>query len=289
MQLNRSAGEPAIQKVRQICDYLRAHSASGGSLTLETLGDLVNLSPFHLQRTFKAVLGVSPKQYLDACRMQSFKKQLRKRDSVTDAVYEAGFGSSSRVYERVNDRLGMTPAEYRARGQGVAISYAAAETQFGLLVMGATDRGLCFLQFGDSREALLAELRREYPRAIVEETKQSESAEFSQWMESLARYLRGERVSLDLPLDVRATAFQMKVWRYLQSIPEGEVRTYSEVAAAIGQPKAARAVGHACAVNQVAIVIPCHRVIRGDRGLGGYRWGLDRKRSLIALESRAID
>jgi AraC family transcriptional regulator of adaptative response/methylated-DNA-[protein]-cysteine methyltransferase len=222
---------------------------------------------------------------LEACRIATLKTQLRKGESVTDAVYEAGFGSSSRVYERVDSRLGMTPAEYRAGGKGATISYASAETPLGRVLMGATDRGLCFLQFGESKEELLTELKHEYPKASLEEMREPRSPQFRLWMESLARYLQGERNSLDLPVSVRATAFQVKVWRYLQSIPAGEVRSYSEVAAAIGEPRAMRAVGRACASNQVAIVIPCHRVIRGDRGLGGYRWGLDRKRRLLAHES----
>jgi AraC family transcriptional regulator of adaptative response/methylated-DNA-[protein]-cysteine methyltransferase len=283
--LAERADEPTLQKVRQVCDYLRRNCDSGEELSLAKLGDLVGLSQFHLQRTFKAVLGVSPKQYLEACRIAAFKTQLRKGESVTDAVYEAGFGSSSRVYERVDSRLGMTPSEYRAGGKGATISYAFAETPLGRLLLGATDRGLCFLQFGESHDELLAALKREYPLASLEEMRESQSPQFQLWMESLARYLRGDRTSLDLPVSVRATAFQSKVWRYLQAIPEGEVRSYSEVAGAIGEPRATRAVGRACASNPVAIVIPCHRVIRGDRGLGGYRWGLERKRRLLEQES----
>ncbi|HEY3937671.1 MAG TPA: bifunctional DNA-binding transcriptional regulator/O6-methylguanine-DNA methyltransferase Ada [Bryobacteraceae bacterium] len=282
--LAERADEPTLQKIRQVCDYLRRNCESGEELTLAKLGELVGLSLFHLQRTFKAVLGVTPKQYLEACRIAVLKTQLRKSESVTNAVYEAGFGSSSRVYERVDSRLGMTPSEYRAGGKGAAISYAFAETQLGRVLLGATDRGLCFLQFGESRDELLASLKREYPQASLEEMKEPKSPQFELWTESLARYLRGDRTSLDLPVSVRATAFQAKVWRYLQSIPAGEVRSYSEVAAAIGEPRAMRAVGRACASNRVAIVIPCHRVIRGDLGLGGYRWGVDRKRRLLDQE-----
>lgn len=282
--LKDRADEPTLIKIREICNFIRSHSDSGEDLALERLGALAGLSPFHLQRTFKAVMGISPKQYVEACRLSTFKSQLRKGRSVTDAVYEAGFGSSSRVYERVDTRLGMTPAQYRASGEGVEISYATAETPLGLMLVAATDRGLCSVQFGDSEESLLAGLRKEYSRATIQQLA-AHTSQFQLWIDSLSRYLAGERVSLDLPpLDVKATAFQLKVWRYLQTIPAGEVRTYAQVAQEIGEPKASRAVGRACGSNQVAIVIPCHRVIRGDQTIGGYRWGIERKVRLLERE-----
>jgi AraC family transcriptional regulator of adaptative response/methylated-DNA-[protein]-cysteine methyltransferase len=218
--------------------------------------------------------------------MEVFKSELRNGKPVTDAIYEAGFGGSSRVYERVDTRLGMTPREYRQRGKNVAISYASVESPLGLLLIGATDRGLCFVQFGETKAELLKKLREEYPEASIQEMKEPYSPEFGKWTGELLRYLRREQARLDVPLDVKASAFQMKVWRYLQSIPLGEVQSYSEVAAAIGNPKAVRAVGSACAANRVAIAIPCHRVIRGDGGLGGYRWGLERKRVLLDEERK---
>ena len=180
----------------------------------------------------------------------------------------------------------MTPMEYRAGGQDIEIAYAEAETVLGLMMIGATDRGLCFLQFGEDKEALLEGLRAEYPRARLVPMADPAPPEFRQWIERLNQHLEGQAVDLRLPIHVRATAFQIKVWKYLQSIPSGQVQSYTEVAEAIGQPKAARAVARACASNRVAIAIPCHRVIRGDGVLGGYKWGLARKRSLIDTERR---
>ena len=281
--LKGRADEEAITKIREVCAYIRAHCDSGEAITLETLGSAAGWSSFHLQRTFKAVLGVSPKQFVDACRVATFKSKLRQGGSVTAAVYDAGFGSSSRVYERVDSKLGMTPAEYRDGGKDVAISFAVAQTPLGLLLVAATDRGLCFVQFGETEDTLLKELAREYPQAKIAKSPAG-WREMQGWVKALTGYLKGEPAALDLPLDVRATAFQLKVWRYLQTIPAGEVRTYGDVAKAIGEPGAARAVGAACGSNRVAMVIPCHRVIRGDQGLGGYRWGIERKTALLASE-----
>jgi AraC family transcriptional regulator of adaptative response/methylated-DNA-[protein]-cysteine methyltransferase len=216
--------------------------------------------------------------------MRRLKSELRTSKDVAEAVYGAGFGSSSRVYERADERLGMTPGDYRKGGTGVAITYAPIESAFGLLLLGATDRGICFLQFGESLTGLVAELQREYPAASLEPMRDPRAPEFNQWVNALNRHLKGEEPCPDLSLDVRSTAFQTKVWSYLQSIPRGQVQSYGEVAAGIGQPQAARAVGHACATNRVALLIPCHRVIRGCGELGGYRWGLARKRALLEAE-----
>jgi AraC family transcriptional regulator, regulatory protein of adaptative response / methylated-DNA-[protein]-cysteine methyltransferase len=274
------------ERMEQLCGYIRAHCIDGEPLTLETLSRQAELSPFHLQRTFKAVTGSTPREYVEMCRMEVLKSELRNGKPVTDAIYEAGFGGSSRVYEKVDTRLGMTPREYRQRGKNVAISYASIDSPLGLLLIGATDRGLCFVQFGETEAELLGKLREEYPAASIQKMNEPYSPEFGKWTSELLRYLRREQAQLDVPLDVKASAFQMKVWRYLQSIPPGEVQSYSEVAAAIGSPKAVRAVGRACASNRVAIAIPCHRVIRGDGGLGGYRWGLERKRVLLDEERK---
>lgn len=270
------------ERMRAICRYIESHS--DGSLTLDDLARRAGLSPFHFQRSFKAVVGLTPKQFLEAARLKKLKKSLRNSRNVTDAAYDVGFGSSSRLYERADTRLGMTPAEYRRGGKGIVITHVTIDSPLGPLMMGATDRGLCFLQFGESPDVLLESLGREYPRAQLEAMKTPHSAEFEKWTEALTRHLSGAQPHLDLPVDIRATAFQMRVWRYLQSIPYGEVQSYSEVAAGIGQPTAVRAVARACASNKVALVIPCHRVIRGTGELGGYRWGLDRKRVLIDQE-----
>jgi AraC family transcriptional regulator of adaptative response/methylated-DNA-[protein]-cysteine methyltransferase len=229
-------------------------------------------------------VGLTPKQFMEASRLKRLKSSLRTSKNVADAVYDVGFGSSSRVYERADTQLGMTPRQYRRGGDGVKITYVTIPSPIGLIMIGATDRGLCFLQFGDDPEELLKSLSREYPRAEVKPMAAPFSPELQKWVDALAQHLAGSRPHLDLPVDIRATAFQMRVWRYLQSIPYGEVQSYTEVAEGIGQPTAVRAVAQACAKNVVALVIPCHRVIRGTGELGGYRWGLDRKRSLIDKE-----
>lgn len=283
--LKDRADEDTIEKIRKVCAYMREHCDSGDALTLETLGESAGWSPFHLQRTFKAVLGITPKQFVEACRLANLKKNLRQGVSVTAAVYDAGFGSSSRVYERADTKLGMTPGEYRDGGKNVEISYAFAKTPLGLLLIGATDRGLCFVQFGESADLLFKELEREYPQSKFQKSS-PDQREMDRWMKALTDYLNGEPAALNLPIDIQATAFQLKVWRYLQTIPAGEVRTYGEVATAIGVAGASRAVGTACGLNKVALVIPCHRVIRGDRGLGGYRWGLERKTALLEAEKK---
>jgi AraC family transcriptional regulator, regulatory protein of adaptative response / methylated-DNA-[protein]-cysteine methyltransferase len=237
-----------------------------------------------LQRSFKAAVGVTPKQYAEACRLRALKNNLRAGEDILQSVFASGFGSPSRVYERIDTRLGMTPAEYRRGGVAIEITFVTIPTSLGSLMIGATDRGLCFVQFGDTPQELQAALRSEYPAADLKPMPPPWRQPFQAWISALEQHLNGSQL-LDLPLDVRATAFQMKVWRYLQSIPRGEVRSYGEVAAAIGKPKAARAVASACAKNRVALVIPCHRVIRGSGELGGYKWGLARKRELLDRET----
>ena len=251
---------------------------------LKQLARRAGLSPYHFLRTFKAVVGVTPKTYLEALRLGKLKSGLKHARSVTDAAFDAGFGSLSGVYERAGRHLGMTPKQYRSGGDGVSISHVAVDSFLGRMMIGATDRGLCFVQFGESDDALAGALRREYPRAQLHAMQSPEHPEFTKWIAGLTRHLEGRQTHIDLPLDIRATAFQMRVWRYLQSIPYGEVQSYAEVAAGIGKPKAARAVARACAANPVAIVIPCHRVIRAGGELAGYRWGLERKRGLIDRE-----
>jgi AraC family transcriptional regulator of adaptative response/methylated-DNA-[protein]-cysteine methyltransferase len=289
--LEAPRGTASADKMWELCRYIDSHSDS--RVDLEALAARAGLSRFHLQRTFKAVVGVTPKQYADARRMAKLKSGLKRAKDVTEAVYDAGFGSSSRVYERADTRLGMTPNQYRRGGEGVGITYAAEATALGLMMIGATDRGICFLQFGESQDELAAALRKEYPKAQVEpmgEAMGEPGSQFRIWMEALQRHLAGQAGSAahQIPLDIRATAFQMRVWNYLQSIPAGQVQSYSEVATGIGRPSAVRAVARACATNTVAIVIPCHRVIRGTGELGGYRWGLARKRALIDLERRVV-
>lgn len=274
--------DPLTERIRELCQYIEAHATE--PMPLAALAERAGVSAFHLQRSFKAIVGVTPKQYADNCRMAQFKSHLRGQRDVTGAIFEAGYGSLSRVYEKTDARLGMTPMEYRAGGAGVSITYAESSTPLGPMLIGATDRGLCFLQFG---EGLLQALRREYPQATLTPMAQPAPALYREWIAALNAYLSGQSPALRLPVHIRATAFQLKVWQYLQSIPAGSVESYAEVAKGIGAPRATRAVARACASNAVALAIPCHRVIRGTGELGGYRWGLERKRVLIDQERRA--
>mgnify|MGYP001559291388 CR=1 FL=1 len=277
-----AARDAMAEKVQQVCRYIEGHADE--DLTLAALSRRVRTSPFHLQRSFKAIVGVTPKQFAEASRLKTLRGTLRDGRSVTDAIYDAGFGSSSRVYGRVDTRLGMTPKQYRQGGKGVAISYAVSETTLGTLMMAATDRGLCSVQIGERAADLVAGLAKEFPGAAIARMRPQRGDQFARWMRSLAEHLEGVQQRIEIPLDIRGTAFQVMVWNYLQRIPYGEVRSYAEVARAIGRPAAVRAVGSACARNRLALVIPCHRVIRGDGALGGYRWGLERKRALIERE-----
>ncbi len=273
-----------IERIRELCRYIEEHADE--TLRLDDLAQRALMSKFHFARRFKAVVGVTPKQYAANARLKRFKRELKRDAAVDGALYGAGYGSPSRVYERAARNLGMTPAQYRASGKGVAISYTTLRTPLGPMLIGATDRGICFAQFGDSEERLLADLRFEYRNAEITEMREPRHPQLAAWAAAIARHLEGVGPAPALPLDIRATAFQMRVWTYLQSIPSGEVRSYGEVADAIGDPHAARAVGNACAQNRVAVAVPCHRVIRESGDLGGYRWGLERKRTLLDLERR---
>jgi AraC family transcriptional regulator of adaptative response/methylated-DNA-[protein]-cysteine methyltransferase len=244
------------------------------------------MSRFHFARSFKAVVGVTPKRYLAERRMERLKGGLKAVRPIDAAIYDAGYGSPSRVYERASERLGMTPAQYRAAGAGVAISYATLDTPAGLMMIGATDRGVCFVQFGDAESELLAALKQEYAAAHIAPVREPGNPQLQRWVDAIAAHLAGHQPHLDLPIDIRASAFQMRVWNCIRTIPYASVASYGEIAAAIGSPKSSRAVAQACAANVAAIVIPCHRVIRGDGGLGGYRWGVARKRALIDRERK---
>jgi AraC family transcriptional regulator, regulatory protein of adaptative response / methylated-DNA-[protein]-cysteine methyltransferase len=269
-------------RIREVCRYIERHSDE--ALTLDRLASQAAMSRYHFARRFKAVVGVTPKQYIADTRLRRFKTGLKSAKPIDAAVYDAGYGSPSRIYENAARRLGMTPAQYREAGKGVAISYATLETPAGLMLIGATDRGICFVQFGDSEGVLVSRLRAEYRNAEVAPMREPSHPHFVRWVDAIRRHLTGEQPNLDLPLDIRATAFQMRVWKYLQSIPYGNVQSYGEVASAIGDRKAARAVANACGRNPLAVVIPCHRVIRESGDLGGYRWGIERKRTLLDCE-----
>jgi AraC family transcriptional regulator of adaptative response/methylated-DNA-[protein]-cysteine methyltransferase len=276
------APSPVPERIRKICRYIETHSEE--PLTLDQLAAMAAMSRYHFARTFKSVVGVTPKQYLAGVRFAQLKRGLTEAKPVDAAVYDAGYGSASRVYEQAISRLGMTPSQYRRAGAGVAITYATLATPVGLMAIAATDRGVCFVQFGDSEDALVEKLRAEYRNAQIEPMRTPPPPQFAQWVDAIARHVAGDRPHVDLPLDIRATAFQLRVWKYLQTIPYGDVQSYAEVAAGIGSPGSARAVARACASNPAAVVIPCHRVIRGTGDLGGYRWGIERKRALIDRE-----
>jgi AraC family transcriptional regulator of adaptative response/methylated-DNA-[protein]-cysteine methyltransferase len=266
--------------VENICRHLEEHLDE--AVTLDGLSRQLGLSPFHLQRTFKAATGITPRAYADFCRLAAFKDGLRAGRPVTTALYDAGYGSSSRLYERAASQLGMTPTAYRRGGAGLAIRYDVLETPVGKLLVGATDKGICAIQLGDSERKLEESVRAEFPAANLER----DPAFLAPWAGRLREHLDGRLQKLDVPLDIQATAFQRRVWEYLQTIPYGSTRSYGEIAKALKQPRAARAVARACASNPVAVVIPCHRVVRGDGLSGGYRWGAARKRKLLALEHR---
>ena len=282
-------GNPQSALVRSICRYIEQHIE--GQLTLSLLAKEFRRSPFHLQRTFKSVLGVSPKAYMDACRLRQVKQNLQAGHSVTTALYAAGYGSSSRLYERTATQLGMTPEKYRRGAVAAVVRYTIFRytivshpgSPLGRMLIAATDKGICAIQFGDSEQQLQQGLMREFPFAA----RRRDDAAMSQWRENLTRLIQGHELNPSLPLDIRATAFQRRVWEALQKIPRGETRSYSAVAKKIGMPKATRAVARACATNPVAVAIPCHRVIREDGELGGYRWGIERKEQLLAMEKEA--
>jgi AraC family transcriptional regulator, regulatory protein of adaptative response / methylated-DNA-[protein]-cysteine methyltransferase len=275
--------EPAaVRRMRALARYIEAHAAE--PLPLARLARQAHLSPAHLQRTFKVVRGVSPKAYQDAARLRRLKSGLRSGRSVLESIGEAGFGSTSRVYGEAAHSLGMTPSAYRAGGLGETIAYACRDTALGPLLMAGTERGVCFAQFGPSAAALVAQLGEEFPKARLVESRMAASRELDAWIAAFEAHIAGSAPRPDLPLDLRGTAFQIRVWRFLLRIPEGEVASYSEVAAGIDAPQAVRAAASACAANRIAVLVPCHRVLRGDGGLGGYRWGLERKRALLDQE-----
>ncbi len=270
--------DPQVAVVQRVCHAIAANPEA--SPTLASLSADVGLSPFHMQRTFKRVMGITPRQYADACRMDRLKGELRKGEAVTSALYGAGYGSPSRLYERAPAQLGMTPAVYRRGGAGMRIHYTVVPCPLGLLLVAATERGLCAITLGDADDALADGLKREYPAAdIARDVSGLDTA-----VAAILRHLHGQEPHLDLPLDVQATAFQWRVWEALRAIPYGSTRSYGEIACAIGQPTAARAVAQACATNRVALAIPCHRVVRDNGEIGGYRWGIERKRMLLAHE-----
>lgn len=275
-------GNPQSALVRAICRHIEQHTEE--RLTLAELSKQFRLSSFHLQRTFKSVLGVSPKAYIDACRLRQVKQNLQAGHSVTTALYAAGYGSSSRLYERTATQLGMTPEKYRRGAVAAVVRFTIANSPLGRMLIAATDKGICSITFGSNDQQLQQGLMREFPFAA----RRRDDPSMAQWRESLNRLIEGQGTNSSLPLDIRATAFQRRVWEALQQIPRGQVRSYSAVAKKIGLPTAARAVARACATNPVAIAIPCHRVVRENGDSGGYRWGMERKELLLRMEKESV-
>jgi AraC family transcriptional regulator of adaptative response/methylated-DNA-[protein]-cysteine methyltransferase len=272
------SGNAESDSVKVICRFIEQHLDE--PLTLDRLGKEFHQSPFHLQRRFKAMLGITPREYADSCRLRLLKRNLQAGDSVTRAMYDAGYGSSSRLYEKTASQLGMTPDKYRRGAIAAAIRYTCADSPLGRMLIAATERGICSIQFARTDGELIEGLKREFPFAA----RKVDEGGLQSWVGALVRHMRGKDLDSSLPLDIRATAFQRRVWTYLQSIPFGATRSYSQVAKGIGQPSAVRAVARACATNPVAVAIPCHRVVRNDGSMGGYRWGIERKKALLEME-----
>lgn len=276
---NEISGPVAL--VQRAADLLGQSTEEG--LTLRQLAQTLGATQSTLRRAFFQVTGLRPHELAEALRLRRFKALMRSGKSITDALYETGYGSSSRVYERSNAQLGMTPATYRKGGMGMKLGYTIAKSRLGKVLVAATERGVSAVYLGDDENKLIAELRQEYPRAEIAAGENC----FERWVKEVLERIEGRPPHIELPLDLQATAFQRRVWKELQRIPRGRTRTYSQVARSLGEPRAVRAVARACASNPVSVVVPCHRVIREDGALAGYRWGLSRKEQLLALERAA--
>ncbi len=272
---------PTTDAIGRASQYLHEHAER--TVSLSQLARVARLSPSYLHREFKRALGVSPREYQAACRAARFRHHLQSGHGVTTAMYEAGYGSPSRIYESTPTGRGMPPATYRRGGAGAEVGFVTVPCPLGWLLVAATDKGVCAVKLGASAAALEADLRREFSAAVITPDRLVRR----EWVAALVARLRGATRDVTLPLDVRGTAFQWLVWRALQRIPAGETRSYSDVARAVGKPAAVRAVAAACARNPVCVVVPCHRVVAKHGGLGGYRWGAARKERLLAGEARA--
>ena len=273
----RSA-DPAVALVREACRLMDAEP--GRRAGLAALAARVRTTPGRLVRAFRRVLGVTPRRYTDARRLARLKSQLQENRHVSPAIYAAGFSSPSRVYERTRSALGMTPATYARRGRGARIGFAVVPSTLGQVLVAATERGICQVSLGDDAAALERSLRAEFAAAEIRRDRAALAGAAAR----VVACIDGDALRVDLPLDIRATAFQRRVWEELRKIPRGATRSYADVARAVGRPRATRAVAGACARNPVAIAIPCHRVVRSDGAPGGYRWGEERKKRLIARE-----
>jgi AraC family transcriptional regulator, regulatory protein of adaptative response / methylated-DNA-[protein]-cysteine methyltransferase len=281
-QPDDAPGRELRAEMIRLSRFIEDYDSPDRPLTLAVMSDYMKISPSHLQRTFTRIMGVSPRKYAETMRLKQLKTLVRSGSLVTDALYEAGYGSSSRVYESSDRYLGMAPGVYRKGGLGMRIHYTTVDCLLGRLLVGATEKGISAVLIGGSDRELTAALREEYPSAVIVQ----DSSGLEGYIRALLDYLRDGRSVLDLPLDIRVTVFQARVYEELRKIGRGFVRTYSQIAEGIGRPGTARAVGNACAANPTALVIPCHRVVKMGGKLGGYRWGVERKKTLLAMERR---
>ena len=272
------APDPQVEAVKRACERIEAAEEAP---SLADLAADAGLSPFHFHRVFKKVAGVTPKAFAAQMRARRAAERLATAGTVTEAIYDAGFNSSSRFYETAAARLGMTPTALRRGGDGATIRFAVGEASLGAVLVAATDKGVSAIMLGDDPDALVRELQDRFPRA---ELKGGDAA-FERMVAQVVGLVEGPGQRLDLPLDIRGTAFQQQVWQALRAIPPGTTATYAEIAKAVGRPKAVRAVAQACAANPLAVAIPCHRVVRTDGSLSGYRWGVERKRKLLDREA----
>ena len=264
-----------------ITDACRLIETAESPPTLDDLAGRCNTSPYHFHRLFKSITGLTPRQYASANRERRVRERLTDGTSVTDAIYDAGYNSNSRFYENANQVLGMTPTEFRAGGSNAAIRFAVGECSLGSILVACSERGVCAILIGEDPDALARELQDQFPQAVL----LGGDEKFEALVARVVGFVDAPSIGLDLPLDVRGTAFQRRVWEALRNIPCGETASYSDIAARIGAPKSARAVAQACAANVLAVAIPCHRVVRSDGALSGYRWGVERKRVLLEQES----
>ncbi len=280
--LAHRAQAPAVKAIRAVCEYISSHAEQ--HLPLARLAKISGFSPTHLQRTFTETVGVSPKDFQAAIRLKTLKTALRADLPVLEAGARAGLSSTSRLHAKATSHLGMTPSAYRAGGAGESITYLSQKTDLGLLMIGATERGICFVQFAADEKTLIALLQEEFPKATLKAYEQKNHSQLRTWLQAITHYLDHPAPRPDLPLDIRGTAFQVRVWNCLLTVREGEVLSYQELATRLNTPTAFRAVASACARNRIAVLIPCHRILRSDGTLGGYRWGLDRKVRLLERE-----
>lgn len=277
-QPKNETANPQTETVLRVCELLETEE----QISLEDLGAELHLSAAHLQKMFKEIIGVSPKKFAEMKRLEKFKNEIKAGADVTGAMYEAGFGSSSRLCENVAEKLGMTPKTYAKKGKNMKINYTITDCELGKLLVARTEKGVCAVTFGDDEKVLKDNLYGEYKNAEIAENKTN----LKEFVEAILANLEGANKTLDLPLDLQATAFQMRVWNELRKIPYGETVSYTDVAEKLGNKQAVRAVATACASNRVALVIPCHRVVGKSGNLSGYRWGVERKKAILEREKR---